>query len=166
MNWASWRNGAAIAALAAATMVVTVWLAASSDGPDAPLPEARARQGAALAPSFGVATAAPEPGDPSGRWVGSMDLGGGRQALFRFDLKSTKGLLTGTASVPIGEAGIVNGRISNKHLSFDTQHRLPSTGKVILTRFSGDVDADTITLDINSEGAISRLLVQRATSPP
>ncbi|MCY0916266.1 hypothetical protein [Massilia antarctica] len=80
MNWASWRNGAAIAALAGAAMVVTAWLAAPSDEPDAPLSESHARQGAAPTPSFGVASAAAEPGDPSGRWVGSMDLGGGRQA--------------------------------------------------------------------------------------
>ena len=163
MDWASWRKGAAIAALAGATMAVTAWLAAPSDEPDPPLPESHASQGAAPPPSFGVASAAAEPGDPSGRWVGAMDLGGGSQAQFRFDLKSANGLLTGTASVPIGEASIVNGRIRDQHLSFDTQHRLPSTGQVVLTGFSGEVHGDTVTLEINSEGAMSRLLVQRAT---
>lgn len=92
-----------------------------------------------------------------------MDLGGGRQALFRFDLKGADGLLTGTASLPIGEASIGNGRISGQRLSFDTQHRLAATGQVVLTRFSGEVDGDTIALDIHSEGAMSRLLVRRAT---
>lgn len=57
MDRASWRNGAAIAALAGATMAVTVWLASPGDEPDAPLPEALAMQGAATA----------EPSDPSGR---------------------------------------------------------------------------------------------------
>ena len=77
-------------------------------------------QAAALAPSFGVVTAASEPGDPSGRWVGVMDLGGKSQAVFRFDLRAANGLLSGTASVPIGEAGIVNGRVRDKHVTFET----------------------------------------------
>ena len=118
-------------------------------------------QAAALAPSFGVVSAAPEPGDPSGRWVGVMDLGGKSQAVFRFDLRAANGLLSGTASVPIGEAGIVNGRVRDKHVSFDTQHRLASTGQLVLTSFAGEVDGDTISLSISSEGAMSRLLVQR-----
>lgn len=166
MDRASWRNGAVIAALAGATMAVTAWLAAPGDEPDAPLPESHASQGGAPTPSFGVAGVAAEPGDPSGRWVGAMDLGGGSQAQFRFDLKSANGLLTGTASLPISEASIVNGRIRDRHLSFDIEHRLPSTGQVVLTRFSGEVHGDTITLDIHSEGAMSRLLVQRATPSP
>lgn len=167
MDRATWCYGAAVAAVAGVSMAVTVWLAAPSDEPPAPSPGARAVQGvpvraAALAPSFGAVTAAHEPGDPSGRWVGQMDLGGKSQVLFRFELKAVNGVLTGTAGMPIGEASIVNGRVRDKHVSFDTQHRLPVTGQLVLTNFSGEVDGDTIALNIRSEGAMSRLLVQRA----
>ena len=159
MDLASWRNGAAIAAVAGASMALTVWLAAPRDEPRAPV------RAAALAPSAGVPVAAPEPGDPNGRWVGAMDLGGGSQAWFRFDLTAAKGRLGGMASVPIGAAVIINGRVEGRHLSFESRHRLPATGQVVLIRFSGELDGDSMALSIDSEGAISHLLVQRSLIP-
>ena len=160
MDLASWRIGAAFAAVAGASMALTVWLAAPRDEVRAPV------RAAAPAPSLGVPVTASEPGDPSGRWVGAMDLGGGSQAWFRFDLAAAQGHLSGTVSVPVGTAAIVNGRVEGRHLSFESRHRLPATGQEVLIRFSGEVDGDSMALSIDSEGAISHLLLQRASLIP
>jgi hypothetical protein len=168
MKQAFWRNSAAIAALVGASMAATIWLAAPrgeqpAATPAAAVPSGAPVQPAAPAPTFGAISPVAAPGDPNGRWVGSMDVGGGARAGFRFELHAAGGVLTGTASVPIGDAGIVNGKVSGNHISFDTRHRIASTGQSVLTSFSGEIDGDTIALDLNSEGAVSHLLVQRAT---
>jgi hypothetical protein len=92
----------------------------------------------------------------TGRWGGEIDLGGNK-ALFNFNLRETEGLLAGTATFPVGEGSIEDGKIANNQLSFATRHRLPSNGQVLVTKFSGTVGDGTISLTMLSEGGQSKL---------
>jgi len=92
----------------------------------------------------------------TGRWGGEIDLGG-KKALFNFNLREAEGLLAGTATFPIGEGSIEDGKIANNQLSFATRHRLPSNGQTLVTKFSGTVGDGTIVLTMLSEGGQSKL---------
>ena len=92
----------------------------------------------------------------TGRWGGEIDLGG-KKALFNFNLREAEGLLAGTATFPVGEGSIEDGKIANNQLSFATRHRLPSNGQVLVTKFSGTVGDGTIVLTMLSEGGQSKL---------
>jgi hypothetical protein len=92
----------------------------------------------------------------TGRWGGEIDLGG-KKALFNFDLREAEGLLAGTATFPVGEGSIEDGKIANNQLSFATRHRLPLNGQILVTKFFGTVGDGTISLTMLSEGGQSRL---------
>lgn len=92
----------------------------------------------------------------TGRWGGEIDLGG-KKALFNFNLREVEGQLAGTATFPVGEGSIEDGKIANNQLSFATRHRLPSNGQTVVTKFSGTVGDGTIVLTMLSEGGQSKL---------
>ena len=92
----------------------------------------------------------------TGRWGGEIDLGG-KKALFNFNLREAEGQLAGTATFPVGEGSIEDGKIAYNQLSFATRHRLPSNGQVLVTKFSGTVGDGTIVLTMLSEGGQSKL---------
>ena len=92
----------------------------------------------------------------TGRWGGEIDLGG-KKALFNFNLREAEGLLAGTATFPVGEGSIEDGKIANNKLSFATRHRLPANGQILVTKFSGTVGDGTISLSMFSEGGESKL---------
>lgn len=93
----------------------------------------------------------------TGRWGGEIDVGSGNKALFNFNLREAEGLLAGTATFPVGEGSIEDGKIANNQLSFATRHRLPSNGQTLVTKFSGTVGDGTIVLTMLSEGGQSKL---------
>lgn len=92
----------------------------------------------------------------TGRWGGEIDLGG-KKALFNFNLREAEGMLAGTATFPVGEGSIEDGKIVNNQISFATRHRLPSNGQILVTKFSGTVGDGTIILTMLSEGGQSKL---------
>ncbi len=93
----------------------------------------------------------------NGRWVGAVDLGGGNRLNFSFNLREKDGQVTGTATFPVGEGVIENGKIVADQLSFVTRHRLPSNGQVLLTQFSGTLADGGLKLTMLSEGGKSYL---------
>lgn len=93
----------------------------------------------------------------TGRWVGTVDLGGGNRLNFSFDLREKEGQISGTATFPIGEGNIENGKIFANKLSFATRHRLPSSGQILLTQFSGTLADGGLRLTMVSEGGNSYL---------
>jgi hypothetical protein len=82
----------------------------------------------------------------TGRWVGVIDLGASNRLQFSFNLREAGGQLSGTATFPIGEGSIEDGKVVGNQLSFTTRHQLPSTGQVLLTRFVGELTDDALNL--------------------
>lgn len=93
----------------------------------------------------------------TGRWVGVIDLGGSNRLQFSFNLREQNGQLSGTATFPIGEGSIVDGKINADQVSFTARHIAPSTGNPVLTRFSGTVSDRGLKLTMLSEGGESYL---------
>lgn len=100
------------------------------------------------------------PGGLTGIWVGTINMGAGKPLQFSFDMRETGGALSGTASFPIGDARIDDGKVVGNLISFATQHKLPSTGQVLITRFSGELSAGMLHLTMLSEGVESHLTLK------
>ena len=111
----------------------------------------------ALASPFAFAAKGPIRSSYTGRWVGSLDIGGTKGVHFSLNLLEADGQLTGTATFPIGEGVIESGKIVADQLSFVTRHRLPSNGQVLLTQFSGTLADGGLKLTMLSEGGKSYL---------
>lgn len=168
MDTQFWRNAAGIVALSAGTMGLTVWLSSPGKLPDEALAVSTAMQQEtddtpSGSPSFGALAPSAAHAGVSGRWVGWMDVGGGEPVAFRFTLQEADGVVTGSATFPIGESAIEGGSIQGGQMSFVTRHRLASNGQLIATTISGALGDNSMELSMTSEGAVSRLLVNRAS---
>jgi hypothetical protein len=122
-----------------------------------PLAASAAETVAIFASPFTLSASSPATTSITGRWGGEIDIGSGNKALFNFNIREAEGLLAGTATFPVGEGSIEDGKIVNNQLSFATRHRLPSNGQVLITKFSGTVGDGTISLTMLSEGGESKL---------
>ncbi len=130
---------------------------ASLDRPDQAANKAdKAPAMAVFASPFTASATANAAAGITGRWGGEIDIGG-KKALFNFNLREAEGVLAGTATFPVGEGSIEDGKIANNQLSFATRHRLPSNGQTLVTKFSGTVGDGTIVLTMLSEGGQSKL---------
>jgi hypothetical protein len=136
-------------------MASTPQQAAGSDAA-VPLAAPATETVAIFASPFTTSASSPATTSITGRWGGEIDIGG-KKALFNFNLREAEGLLAGTATFPVGEGSIEDGKIANNQLSFATRHRLPLNGQTIVTKFSGTVGDGTISLTMLSEGGESRL---------
>ena len=114
---------------------------------------------AELASPFAFAEKGPVRSSYTGRWLGSLDIGGTKGVQFSFNLLEADGQLSGTATFPIGDGVIENGKIVADKLSFATQHRLSSTGQVLITQFSGTLADGGLKLTMLSEGGKSYLIL-------
>lgn len=123
-------------------------------------------RGMPLASPFGAAQVQAQTETPSvtGRWIGQLDMGSNASpAQVSFNLQATGGLLTGTATFPIGEGSIENGKITGSQLSFSTRHRLPSSSQILLTQFTGDIAQGAIALRMQTEGGENRLTIHQVS---
>ncbi|UUZ73901.1 hypothetical protein LP415_13605 [Polaromonas sp. P1(28)-8] len=116
-----------------------------------------------LASPFGLPGQKTETAGVTGRWIGGLDVGGGNRVQVSFNLRETDGQLSGTATFPVGEGSIEDGKIAGNQLSFSTRHRLPSTGQILVTRFAGDISDGTIALRMQTEGSESRLSINQVS---
>jgi len=87
-------------------------------------------------------------------------LGRHRPSPHKSDLREAGGAFSGTASFPIGDASIDEGKVVGHLISFATRHKLASTGQMLLTRFSGEFSAGVLNLTMVSEGASSNLTLK------
>ncbi len=101
----------------------------------------------------------------TGNWVGALDMGAGNRVQFSFNLSETGGQLSGTATFPIGAGSIEDGKVVGNQLWFSTRHQLPSTGQILLTKFSGELTDDALNLTMLSEGTESKLTLTPARIP-
>lgn len=99
----------------------------------------------------------------TGRWQGAIDMGGSNRVQVSFNLRATDGQLSGTATFPVGEGSIEDGKITGKQLSFSARHRLQSTGQILVTRFAGEMSEGTIALRMQTEGGESRLTINQVS---
>lgn len=118
---------------------------------------------AMLASPFGLQAQKTETAGVTGRWIGGLDIGGGNRVQVSFNLRATDGQLTGTATFPVGEGSIEDGKITGNQLSFSTRHRLQSTGQTLVTRFAGEMSDGTIALRMQTEGGESRLSINQVS---
>jgi hypothetical protein len=120
-------------------------------------------RGMPMASPFGAAPVQQaETSGITGRWIGHLDMGGNTSpAQVSLNLQVTGTQLSGTATFPIGEGSIENGKITGNQLSFSTRHRLPSSSQILLTQFTGDITNGTIALRMQTEGGESQLTVYR-----
>ncbi len=125
--------------------------------------DTRGERAAVLASPFGLQTQKTEAAGVTGRWIGGLDTGGGNRVQVSFNLQATDEQLTGTATFPIGEGSIEDGKIRGSQLSFSTRHRLPSTGQMLVTRFAGEISDGTIALQMQTEGGESRLTINQVS---
>ncbi|MDP3798074.1 MAG: hypothetical protein Q8R06_13145 [Polaromonas sp.] len=176
MNNKSWRKTSAILLVALTVLSGSSWYLArpnvrstndefSSVVP--PKEPARAdmvgERGAMLASPFGLQEQTAGPAGVTGRWIGGLDIGGGNRAQVSFNLRATDGQLTGTATFPVGEGSIEDGKITGNQLSFSTRHRLQSTGQILVTKFAGEMSEGTIALRMQTEGGESRLTINQVS---
>lgn len=110
-----------------------------------------------FASPFTSNVASPATTSITGRWGGEIDIGSGSKALFNFNLREAEGQLAGTATFPVGEGSIEDGKIANNQLSFATRHRVPSNGQVLVTKFTGTVGDGVIVLSMFNEGGEGKL---------
>jgi len=118
---------------------------------------------AMLASPFGLQGQKTETTGVTGRWIGGLDVGGGNRVQVSFNLRETGGQLSGTATFPVGEGSIEDGKITGNQLSFSTRHRLQSTGQILVTRFAGEMSEGTIALRMQTEGGESRLTINQVS---
>lgn len=118
---------------------------------------------AMLASPFGLHGQKTETAGVTGRWIGGLDVGGGNRVQVSFNLRATDGQLTGTATFPVGEGSIEDGKIMGNQLSFSTRHRLQSTGQILVTRFAGEMSDGTIALRMHTEGGESRFTINQVS---
>ena len=116
-----------------------------------------AKTNPALASPFEASASEPGQSRITGRWVGAIEVAVGNRLQFSFNLREHNGQLSGTATFPIGEAAIEDGKINADQLSFTTRQWAPLTGQALLTQFSGRLSADGLELIMLSEGGESRL---------
>lgn len=118
---------------------------------------------AMLASPFGLQGQKTEAAGVTGRWIGGLDVGGENRVQVSFNLRETDGQLSGTATFPVGEGSIEDGKITGNQLSFSTRHRLQSTGQILVTRFAGEMFEGTIALRMQTEGGESRLTINQVS---
>lgn len=112
---------------------------------------------AALASPFAFTAKAPLRSSYTGRWMGTLDIGGTKGVQFSLNLLEADGQISGSATFPIGEGVIESGKIVADQLSFVTRHHSPSNGQVLLTQFSGTLADGGLKLTMLSEGGKSYL---------
>ena len=146
------------------------WYGLDDGGPDpgtpAPAPSVwgtadAARSGPAQESPFDNSARGILPGDVTGRWVGSIETGAGKQLQFSFELRASEGALSGTARFPIGEARIEDGKVVGGLLSFTTRHPLPASHQVLTAQFVGELAEGVLRLSMLSEGVESHLTLNR-----
>lgn len=118
---------------------------------------------AMLASPFGLQGQKAEAAGVTGRWIGGLDVGGGNRVQVSFNLRETDGQLSGTATFPVGEGSIEDGKVTGNQLSFSTRHRLQSTGQILVTRFAGEMSEGAIALRMQTEGGESRLTINQVS---
>ena len=118
---------------------------------------------AMLASPFGLQAQKTETTGVTGRWIGGLDMGGENRVQVSFNLRATEGQLSGTATFPVGEGSIEDGKITGNQLSFSTRHRLQSTGQILVTRFAGEISEGAIALRMQTEGGESRLTINQVS---
>ena len=116
-----------------------------------------AKANPALASPFEVTARDPASSKITGRWVGVVDVGDGNRLQFSFNFREKDGQLSGTATFPIGEGKIEDGKINADRLSFATRHSAPLTGNPLVTRFTGTLSDRGLKLIMLSEGGESHL---------
>lgn len=100
----------------------------------------------------------------SGRWIGHLDMGGNAgPTQVNFNLQATGAQLSGTATFPIGEGSIENGKITGNQLSFSTRHRVPASSQILITQFAGDLRDGAMTLRMQTEGGESQFTIHRVS---
>lgn len=170
MNFKSWWIGLAVLAAVVISFAGSAWHFARQDVPSTEnqkpsgVSEANdtVKADGVYAPPFAAARQDNEVTGVNGRWVGAVDIGRGSKIQFSFNLQqAANGQLTGTATFPIGESNIQDGKVEGNQLSFSTQHRLQSTGQTLVTKFVGNMSNGMIALDMQSEGGISKLTINR-----
>lgn len=170
MNFKSWWIGLAILTAVVISFAGSAWHFArqgmQSKGNQKPSGVSEANDSVkadgVYAPPFAPARQDNEVTGVNGRWTGGIDIGKGSMAQFSFNFQqAASGQLTGSATFPVGEGSIQDGIVEGSRLSFSTQHRLPSTGQTLVTKFVGNMSDGVITLDMQSEGGISKLAINR-----
>ena len=97
----------------------------------------------------------------TGSWTGAVRIASDAPIVFMFSLREENGILRGSATFPIGEGRIEDGKVAGNKLAFFTRHRLPSTGQILTTRFTGEIVEGVLYLQMRSEGVDSALTLNR-----
>ena len=170
MNFKSWWIGLAVLTAVVISFAGSAWYSARQDMPSTEnqkpsgVSEANdsVKADGVYAPPFAAARQDNEVAGVNGRWTGGIDIGKGSMAQFSFNFQqAANGQLTGSATFPVGEGNIQDGTVEGSRLSFTTHHRLQSTGQTLVTKFVGNMSDGVIALDMQSEGGVSKLTVNR-----
>lgn len=170
MNFKSWWIGVAILLGVVMSFAGSAWFYARQDMQStenqkpSDVSEAKdtVKADGVYAMPFAAARQDNEVAGANGRWAGAVDMGTGRKVQFSFNFQqAADGRLTGSATFPVGEGNIQDGKVDGNQLSFSTLHRLPSTGQTLVTKFVGNMSNGVIALDMQSEGGISKLTINR-----
>ena len=97
----------------------------------------------------------------TGSWTGAVRIGTDAPVVFMFTLREEHGILRGSASFPIGEGPVEDGKVTGNKLAFFTRHRLASPGQILTIRFTGEIVEGVMALQMRSEGVDSALTLNR-----
>ncbi|MBI3284982.1 MAG: hypothetical protein HYZ65_09085 [Burkholderiales bacterium] len=166
MNFKVWQIGLAVAT-AALSFAGPAWYMARQDSAENPMPFAAVHEPVQADGVFAWPFAVSNQSDYTrvdGRWTGVVEMGRGAKVQFSFNFQqAADGRLTGNATFPVGEGSILDGKVVGGRLSFSTQHRLQKSGQTLVTRFVGNLSDGVIALDMQSEGGVSKLTLNRVS---